>query len=117
MLKKVIGFIIGYYKLMWTAFNTVAGGIGDRVGDVVRVFTGMAATIYGAFKSVFNCIASLWNNTVGRLSFSVPDWVPGIGGSGFAAPDIPMRARGGIVTRPTLALIGEAGPEAVVPLG
>jgi phage-related minor tail protein len=26
-------------------------------------------------------------------------------------------AKGGIVTRPTLALIGEAGPEAVVPLG
>lgn len=28
----------------------------------------------------------------------------------------PRMARGGIVTRPTLALIGEAGPEAVVPL-
>src|SRR3990167_1665559 len=113
MLKKVIGFIISYYKLMWTAFNTVAGWICDRVGDVVRVFTGMAATIYGAFKSVFNGIASLWDNTVGRLSFSVPDWVPGIGGNGFAVPDIPMLARGGIVTRPTLALLGEAGPEAV----
>ena len=32
-------------------------------------------------------------------------------------PDIPMLAKGGIVTGPTLALIGEAGPEAVVPLG
>jgi hypothetical protein len=30
---------------------------------------------------------------------------------------IPKLASGGIVTRPTLALIGEAGPEAVVPLG
>jgi polyhydroxyalkanoate synthesis regulator phasin len=30
--------------------------------------------------------------------------------------DIPAMAAGGIVTRPTLALIGEAGPEAVVPL-
>ena len=26
-------------------------------------------------------------------------------------------AKGGIVTRPTLAMIGEAGPEAVIPLG
>jgi hypothetical protein len=32
-------------------------------------------------------------------------------------PGIPAMAKGGIVTRPTLALIGEAGPEAVVPLG
>ena len=31
-------------------------------------------------------------------------------------PDIPMLANGGIVTGPTLALIGEAGPEAVIPL-
>lgn len=30
--------------------------------------------------------------------------------------DIPRYAKGGIVTRPTLALIGESGPEAVVPL-
>jgi hypothetical protein len=31
-------------------------------------------------------------------------------------PDIPMLAAGGIVTGPTLAMIGEAGPEAVIPL-
>lgn len=30
--------------------------------------------------------------------------------------DVPAMARGGIVTRPTMALIGEAGPEAVIPL-
>jgi hypothetical protein len=30
--------------------------------------------------------------------------------------DIPAMAKGGIVNRPTLALIGEAGPEAVIPL-
>lgn len=33
-----------------------------------------------------------------------------------APPRIPALATGGIVTRPTLALVGEAGPEAVVPL-
>jgi len=37
-------------------------------------------------------------------------------GAGFAALNIPAMADGGIVTGPTLALIGEAGPEAVVPL-
>jgi phage-related minor tail protein len=31
-------------------------------------------------------------------------------------PHIPALAQGGIVSSPTLALIGEAGPEAVVPL-
>jgi hypothetical protein len=31
-------------------------------------------------------------------------------------PDIPYLADGGIVTGPTLAMIGEKGPEAVIPL-
>jgi hypothetical protein len=35
---------------------------------------------------------------------------------GFSIPDIPMLADGGFVTQPTLAIIGEAGPEAVMPL-
>ncbi len=67
-------------------------------------------------KTIFNGIAKLWNNTFGKLSFKVPSWVPGIGGNGFDIPDIPMLAAGGIVTGPTLAMIGEAGPEAVIPL-
>ena len=73
-------------------------------------------TVFGVYKSIFNGIAKLWNNTIGKLSFSVPDWVPVIGGKGFSVPNIPMLAEGGIVNSPTLAMIGERGPEAVVPL-
>jgi hypothetical protein len=38
-------------------------------------------------------------------------------GSGTGAPQLPAYADGGIVDHPTIALIGEDGPEAVVPLG
>jgi hypothetical protein len=39
-------------------------------------------------------------------------------GSGLTAPGfIPGMANGGVVTSPTIAMIGEAGPEAVIPLG
>src|SRR5207244_9564659 len=76
----------------------------------------MAAAISAPFKFAFNTIAGFWNNTVGKISFSVPSWVPGLGGKGFDFPKITPLASGGIVTRPTLAMIGEAGPEAVVPL-
>lgn len=44
----------------------------------------------------------------------------GAGALGVSIPtisEIPMLAKGGIVNSPTLAMIGEAGPEAVVPLG
>jgi hypothetical protein len=42
--------------------------------------------------------------------------IPGVGAIGGLIGKIPGLAEGGIVTRPTLALIGEAGPEAVIPL-
>ena len=77
---------------------------------------GMGDALKEAFKAVFNAIAGFWNDTVGKLSFKVPSWVPIIGGKKFDVPDIPTLAEGGIVTGPTLALIGEAGPEAVIPL-
>jgi hypothetical protein len=77
----------------------------------------VADVITAPFKAAFKAVAGLWNNTVGKLSFTVPNWVPGIGGKGFDVPDIPMLAEGGIVTSPTLAMIGEGrGPEAVIPL-
>jgi hypothetical protein len=73
--------------------------------------------VLNIYRSIFNAIAKLWNSTIGKLSFKFPDWVPGFGGKGFEVPKIPMLAEGGIVTSPTLAMIGEKGPEAVVPLG
>jgi hypothetical protein len=87
---------------------------GFRVGfDLVK---GYFSGVLGFYKAIFNGIADLWNNTIGKLSFKVPSWVPGLGGKGFEVPNIPKLADGGIVSAPTLALIGEAGPEAVVPL-
>jgi len=66
---------------------------------------------------VFNGIARIWNGTLGKLAFKLPDWLPGdLGGKGFSMPNIPMLADGGIVNKATLAVIGESGPEAVIPL-
>jgi phage-related protein len=86
-------------------------GLGTKINNA---WSGLADIIKYPFTTAFNAIKSLWNSTVGGFGFTVPDWVPGVGGKGFK---IPRMAAGGIVTRPTIALIGEAGPEAVVPLG
>ena len=53
-----------------------------------------------------------------KVSIDVPDWVPAIGGSkfGFNIPLIPKLAKGGVVNKATLAMIGEDGKEAVMPL-
>jgi hypothetical protein len=99
-------------KIVDTVFDAMLAG-GKAVFDGLTTYF---TAIFNIYKSLFNGIAKLWNNTVGKLSFGIPDWVPGIGGKGFSVPNIPMLADGGIVTGPTLAMIGERGPEAVIPL-
>ncbi len=83
--------------------------IGDLVGAALDV-------VVNTFKSVYNTLADLWNSTIGKFEVKVPGWVPKIGGKGFEMPDLPKLAEGGIVTSATIAMIGEAGPEAVIPL-
>ena len=79
-----------------------------------------AATKRGLAGAALSFIQWYNRNIAGFLSFKVPNWVPRIGGNRVNIPPkvkVPMLAEGGIVTSPTLAMIGEKGPEAVVPLG
>ena len=63
-------------------------------------------------------------SAINKISFTVPDWVPGLGGKQFGGfnlqkiqpVNIPYLANGGITTGATIAKIGEAGREAVLPL-
>jgi hypothetical protein len=105
-----VGAVLYFKDYILDAFSIVYNGIKAYMGFVADVIT-------APFKAAFRSVAWLWNNTVGKLSFTTPSWIPVIGGKGFDVPDIPMLAQGGIVTGgPTLAMIGEAGPEAVIPL-
>jgi len=99
-------------KIVDTVFDAMLAGGKAVFNGLTTYFT----AIFNIYKSLFNGIAKLWNNTVGKLSFEIPSWVPVIGGKGFSVPEIPYLADGGIVTGPTLAMIGERGPEAVIPL-
>ena len=90
-------------------FNALKIGIDNAINNF--------RTMLNIVKAVFNGIGSAWNNTFGQISFDIPN-IPGLPGRGtkIQFPKIPALADGGIVTGPTLALIGEAGPEAVIPL-
>ena len=83
--------------------------MGDMLGTALDA-------VVSTFKSVYNTLADLWNNSIGKFEVKIPGWVPKWGGKGWEMPDLPKFADGGIVTGPTVGLIGEAGPEAVIPL-
>lgn len=124
-LAKVILPILGAAaSLLFSALDIAFKGIGGAFEALGNVFetvsgaiTGVVSGVVGAFKAIYNAFASFWNSIdIDFPRIDVP-FFGVIGGFSIGLPDIPMLAKGGIVTQPTLALIGERGPEAVVPLG
>jgi hypothetical protein len=89
-------------------------------GKLKSALLNVGTILLSPYKWAFNQIAGFWNRTVGRLSFTVPSWVPGIGGAGFSMPQIPQLAKGGIVPATAggrMIIAGEGGEdEAIVPL-
>lgn len=99
-------------------FNGIVDFFKKMPSRISHAVSGMFDGIKEAFRAAINWIIEKWNN----LAFSIPGvntHIPGVGTVGgftLGTPNIPYLAKGGIVTRPTLAMLGERGPEAVVPL-
>lgn len=106
----VITWIVGATKTAINIVNSLGSTFGRMRQSVGSAMSGIANTIVGPFRSAFSAIVAAWNNTVGRISFSVPDWVPKLGGKGWSMPRFAEGVRnfgGGV------ALVGEKGPEVV----
>ena len=114
---QVWNIITWPFNQAWNAVEYVAKrfvGVWQWFVDSLRwLFGGVYDIITWPFRRAMDAIKWLWNTTIGGFGFTVPSWIPLVGGKGFRIPEM---ASGGIVTRPTIALIGEAGPEAVIPL-
>ncbi|MCS7386873.1 MAG: phage tail tape measure protein [archaeon GB-1867-005] len=95
--------IIGFNN----ALQNLAGSIYNSVKPALDFLKGILDAISGVVKTIQNTIAGL----DGALSM-------GASGSEVATAggEVVGLQEGGIVMRPTLALVGEAGPEAVIPL-
>jgi hypothetical protein len=108
----VVALVTAYNKFEW-----FRDGIKAIVNTVIGFFAGMVNAAIGAV----NAIVSAYNSIPLLPDLpKVPNVpVPQIGGTPTQVAgrmNLPRLAEGGIVSSPTLALIGEAGPEAVVPL-
>jgi phage-related protein len=89
------------------AIEGVFNGIKSVAQTVGGIIKGIWDGIVGAVKAVWNLIARVWNSIP---SVTVPDWVPGIGGTTFGLPKMPILYAGG-PTPGGPALVGEHGPE------
>lgn len=113
----------GWLGQKWNEVQASLGNIWEKIKTLAgEKWEGVKSIIKGVINGIINFINRFiryWNN----IEISVPQIeVPFVGSFGGwtirvpQIPEIPTLATGGIVTRPTLALLGETGPEAVLPL-
>ena len=124
----VNGVFSGDWKKAWEGIKETFGGAWD---GIVGLLKASANLIIGILNTVYNFVCGVVNaiiNGINKISFTTPDWLnylhEGWGGQSFGGfnlqpiqpINIPYLANGGITTGSTLANIGEAGREAVLPL-
>jgi hypothetical protein len=108
----VAALVVAYNKFDWfkTGVNAIINGI---LGAFESVVNGAIMMVNGIIRA-YNAIPLVPDiSTISHIN------LPSVGGPATQTAgrsNIPRLADGGIVNSPTLALIGEAGPEAVVPL-
>lgn len=95
----------------WDAITTKIKSWCESIGSF---FSGMWEGIVGGFKGFINIFIDGMNwiiRALNKISFKIPDWVPGVGGKKFGIniPEIPRLASGGYVAAntPQLAIIGD----------
>lgn len=94
------------FKQLWTALSSGAkSGWAMTVGAVKAGLNDLISVLNAGISGI-NVLIGGFNSTLGKVTgFTIPN-----------LPTIPMLAQGGIVTSPTLAVLGESGPEMVTPL-
>lgn len=125
----LVNAVVGFFTNMW---NAVTGAVSAGIGAVVNWFEGLPGRVLGAIGSLASAMFSFGAHIIeqliagigseaGSLASSISSTIGGalshLPGGGELATILGVKkgAAGGYVTSPTLALIGEAGPEYVIP--
>lgn len=103
--KNAFSSIGGFFSGVWSTVQSIFVNAGQKVGSAVG----------GAFRSAVNGVLGTIENVVNGF-IGMINKIPGVSLGGIGYVSLPRLARGGIVDSPTIAMIGEAGKEAVVPL-
>ena len=118
LIVAAVVYLATHWRQVWAEIQTIAEGAWHFIEGIVGKLGAGIKGYLDIIKGEINGLISLVNmaiRVIDSIHVKLPSW---LGGNEFGIniPQIPMLADGGIVTSPTLAMIGEAGAEAVIPL-
>ena len=115
-------------KLISSVVESIKKFFTDIPDDIMKALAGLKDIIMAPFKEAFEFVTSKLDSIVKAFN-AVKDFLgfgdggaspipPGAVGAGFeTVKDLPGRARGGLITHPTISTFAERGPEVAVPVG
>lgn len=131
LLVEIFGFVVNQgIPAVMPLLSTVVSLVGtilvnaiktviDVIGKLLPVVEPVVLGIIGLVKGIVGVVVNVVNaiiRTLNKINFTVPDWVPALGGKqfGFNLTEVtlPKFADGGFTNGPSLA--GEAGTEAII---
>lgn len=117
IIQFITGVFTGNWKQAWNGIVSIFKGIFDGIVGIAKApINGVISLVNGVISAVNGMIKGL-----NKISFDIPDWVPGIGGSHFGLDlktidKVAYLAKGGNLLSGT-AIVGEAGPEILQQMG
>ena len=101
-----------FFSGVWSTVKSIFVNAGQAVGSAVGgAFKSAVNTVLGTIENVVNGFVGMINGVIGMINK-----IPGVSLGSIGYVSLPRLARGGIVDSPTVAMIGEAGKEVVMPL-
>jgi hypothetical protein len=111
-----IAYLATHWKEAWEAIKSVTQGAWHFIDGIMQSIKNGINAVIGSIKGAINGVIDMINPVIIALD-KIKIHIPGTNIDFKMDIDtIPKLAEGGIVNSPTLALIGEAGSEAVIPL-
>lgn len=105
---NIIQPISDFFTTLWEGIQTAFDTVAETISGVIK----------GAVQGVLNFVCGIINGVIWALNAAIDiiNAIPGVNISKIEELELPELAMGGVVDKPTTAIIGEAGAEAVVPL-
>ncbi len=112
-IKAVFAGVGDFFQGVWNTIVSLFTSIGTAVGDAI------SGAVRGAVNAVLSGAIGIINGFISaiNLAISAINLIPGVEISKLEKLEVPQLAEGGVVTSPTFLEAGEAGSEAIIPLG
>lgn len=112
-IKAVFAPVGAFFQSLWDTIVALFTSIGTAVGDAI------SGAVKGAINAVLKGAIGIINGFIDAINFAIGviNAIPGVSIEKIQKLEVPQLAKGGIVTAPTLLEAGEAGNEAIIPLG